>query len=133
LASAYWVAPPVVVLLRGSAGEATTTTPVFTAHGVVAYFGFLQVYDSQTLLGGISAAWTLCVEVTFYAMLPLWAMLLRRVPCRSERGFLRSELLALAGLYVVGVAWVAITAPHARAPVAALLDVTRIKPWLYVL
>src|SRR5207302_637948 len=59
---AYWFALPIVVLLVGTSGEAPNATPVFTGRGIPAYFGFLQVYDSRTLFGGISAAWTLCVE-----------------------------------------------------------------------
>jgi peptidoglycan/LPS O-acetylase OafA/YrhL len=123
---AYWVALPLTVLLLGKPG-------VFTPHGLVSYFGFLQNYDSNTLLGGISAAWTLCVEVTFYAMLPLWAMLLRRIPCRSGRDFLRSELLSLAGLFVIGVAWTSVAATHEHPTGAVFVDVTLIQPWLYVL
>jgi peptidoglycan/LPS O-acetylase OafA/YrhL len=130
---AYWVALVFVVLLLGKAGESPTSSPVFTPEGVLRYFGFLQIYDSDTLLGGISAAWTLCVEVTFYAMLPLWAVLLRRVPFRSRRGFLRSELLALAALFVVGVTWTAVAAPSSEDAAAAFSNVTLIEPGLYVL
>lgn len=77
---AYWVALAGAVVLVGRSGEAVTATPVLSVHGALAYFPLMQVYDSNTLLGGISAAWTLSVELSFYVMLPLWAMLLRRVP-----------------------------------------------------
>jgi peptidoglycan/LPS O-acetylase OafA/YrhL len=130
---AYWVALVLVVLLLGKAGESPAASAVFTPEGVLRYFGFLQIYDSDTLLGGISAAWTLCVEVTFYAMLPLWAMLLHRVPCRSTSGFLRTELLGLAGLFVIGVTWTAVAAPSNEDAAAAFSNVTLIEPWLYVL
>lgn len=130
---AYWVALPFAVLLVGRSGEAATATPVFSAHGVVAYFGFLQVYDSDTLFGGISAAWTLCVEVAFYALLPAWALLLRRVPARSRRELLRSELLALAVLFVAGLGWTAVAAASSPPPANVFFDVTQIRPWLYVL
>lgn len=130
---AYWVALPLVVLLIGRSGEAATATPVFSREGVLAYFGFLQVYDPDTLLGGISAAWSLCVEATFYALLPLWAMLLRRFPVRSERAFLRSELLGLAGLFAIGAAWTAVAAANTRLNATVFLDVTQLEPWLYVL
>ena len=83
---AYWVALVCVVLLVGRSGESATASPVFTPEGIITYFGFLQIYDSNTLLGGISAAWTLCVEVTFYALLPLWALLIARIPSRSPAG-----------------------------------------------
>lgn len=130
---AYWVALVFTVLLVGASGEATTATKVFSPRGVVSYFGFLQIYDSNTLLGGISAAWTLCVEVTFYAMLPLWALLLRRVPCRSSREFVRSELLALGGLFLAGAAWTTVAALNTQPSAAVFFDVTVIKPWLYLL
>lgn len=130
---AYWVALIFTVLLVGASGEAQTASAVFTPHGVFAYFGLLQAYDSDTLFGGISAAWTLCVEVSFYAMLPLWAMLLRRFPCRSRREFLRSELLTLGGLFVIGATWTSVAALNSQPTAAVFFDVTQFKPWLYVL
>ncbi len=130
---AYWVALVGVVILLGSSGEAVTATPVFSAHGIVAYFPLLQVYDSNTLLGGVSAAWTLCVELSFYAMLPLWAMLLGRIPARSAPSFVRSELLALAGLFLVGATWTVVASLNTRVSAGVFLDVTQITPWLYVL
>lgn len=130
---AYWVALVFTVLLLGASGEAERATDVFTPYGVPAYFGLLQVYDSNTLLGGISAAWTLCVELTFYAMLPLWALLLSRVPIRSDRDFLRTELLGLGVLFAIGVAWTGVAALNSHPSAVLLLDVTQIQPWLYVL
>ena len=130
---AYWVALPVVVLMLGMSGESATANPVFTPSGVITYFGFLQVYDPDTLLGGISAAWTLCVEVTFYAMLPLWALLMRRFSSRSPEQFARTELLALAGLFAIGFTWTAVAASNTTPTANVFLDPTQIEPWLYVL
>jgi peptidoglycan/LPS O-acetylase OafA/YrhL len=130
---AYWVALPFAVLLVGPSGEAATATRVFSPHGVVSYFGFLQVYDSDTLLGGISAAWSLCVEVTFYAMLPLWAFALGRIGARSRQAVVRSELVALAALFVAGLAWTTVAAASTHITPAVFLDVTQLKPWLWVL
>jgi peptidoglycan/LPS O-acetylase OafA/YrhL len=129
---AYWVALVFAVLLLGASGEARTATDVFTPYGVPAYFGLLQVYDSDTLLGGISAAWTLCVEISFYAMLPLWALLLRRVPFRSDRDFVRTEMLGLGALFAIGVTWTSVAASNSQ-PGAGFADVTQLEPWLYVL
>lgn len=129
----YWVALVFTVLLVGASGEAQNATDVFTLRGIPAYFGLLQVYDSSTLLGGISAAWTLCVELTFYALLPLWALLLRRVPVRSNRGFVRTELLGLGVLFVIGVTWTSVAALNSQPTAAQFADVTQIQPWLYVL
>lgn len=133
LIPAYWVALVFVVLLVGRSGEAQNATAVFSPRGLVAYFGFLQVYGSSTLLGGISAAWTLCVEAAFYALLPLWALAMRRLAAGSRRRFVQTELAALAGLFAVGAIWTAVAAAHSAPSAAALVDVTRIKPWLYVL
>ena len=113
---AYWVALIGTVLLLNKTGGVGQPIAILSPRGVVSYFGFLQIYDSDTLLGGISAAWTLCVEVTFYAMLPLWAMLLRRVPCSSTQGFLRTELLALGGLFVIGATWASVAAVESPPP-----------------
>src|SRR5205823_10516488 len=97
----YWLTLPLIALWLGEHG-------VFTAHGVLTYFGFLQIYDSNTIAGGIGQAWTICVEITFYAMLPVWAWALRKVPVRSPRGFLATELGALAAIFVFSVVWKAI-------------------------
>jgi peptidoglycan/LPS O-acetylase OafA/YrhL len=61
------------------------------------YFFFLQLYDDDTLGAGIPVAWTLCVEVSFYVLLPLWAAALRR----ARPG---ADLVALAVLAVAGAA-----------------------------
>lgn len=133
VAPPYWLALPFAVLLVGPAGEAVNAQPVFTLRGVVSYFGFLQVYDSRTLLGGISAAWSLNVEAAFYAMLPLWAWLLRRGAVRSRGHFVRSELLAIAPLVLLGVLWTGIASRQIHLNESVFYDVTQIPPWLYVL
>jgi peptidoglycan/LPS O-acetylase OafA/YrhL len=93
IAPAYWVALTVVAIWLGLSG-------VFTASGIPTYYGFAQIYDAKTSLGGIGQAWTLCVEVTFYAFLPLWALLMRRVG-----GGFRRELVALALLWVASLGY----------------------------
>jgi peptidoglycan/LPS O-acetylase OafA/YrhL len=72
------------------------------------YYGFAQIYDGASVPGGLGQAWTLCVELTFYAFLPLWALLLRRL-----RGGVRTELLMLAGLYAASVAYQVLALGHA--------------------
>jgi peptidoglycan/LPS O-acetylase OafA/YrhL len=37
------------------------------------FYGFAQTYWADTAGEGLGQAWTLCVEVAFYAFLPLWA------------------------------------------------------------
>lgn len=68
---AYWVALTVLAIFPGLVG-------VFTDHWW-RYYGFLQIYASQGLvrITGISVAWTLCVEVSFYVALPFYAAAVR--------------------------------------------------------
>jgi peptidoglycan/LPS O-acetylase OafA/YrhL len=67
---AYWVALTLLAIFPGIAG-------VFTGDWWRFYF-FLQLYSTETVGQGIPVAWSLCVEVTFYLLLPVWALLLRR-------------------------------------------------------
>lgn len=88
---AYWLALTVLALY-------TTLPGVFSADWW-RYYGFAQVYDPRTLYGGISAAWTLCVEVTFYAALPVYAAAVRRCTRGLERRVrIRLDAAALTGL-----------------------------------
>jgi peptidoglycan/LPS O-acetylase OafA/YrhL len=95
IAPAYWVALTAVALWFG-------LSYVFTATGLPVYYGFGQVYFPDKAPGGIPQAWTLCVEVTFYAFLPLWAMVMRRL---GTRRIVRQELVALAVLWVASLAY----------------------------
>ena len=87
---AYFVALTIITFWLGREHE------VFTLTGLVTYYGFLQVYDVSTISGGIGQAWTIGVEVTFYAFLPLWAWATRHI---------RSELIPLLCLAVFGIVW----------------------------
>lgn len=66
--------------------------------------GYRQV---EVMTGqGIEPAWTLCVEVSFYAFVPVWSALVRRVarPGRALRTELAGAVLLMA-VGVVGVGW----------------------------
>ena len=89
---AYWVALAVITVWLGLDG-------VFTRDGLWRYFGFAQIYDPATALGGIGQAWTLCVEVTFYLFLPVWALAMRAIPSRGDRR--RALAIEVAGLVVL--------------------------------
>jgi peptidoglycan/LPS O-acetylase OafA/YrhL len=84
---AYWLALTVLAIYPG------LTFP----HGWWIYYGFLQVYSGATIIGGIGPAWSLCTEVAFYVALPLLAVLLGRVPWRSELWLLGALGLASFG------------------------------------
>lgn len=102
---AYWVALPIVTLMLGIQAE------VFTPSGIVTYFGFLQIYDLSTVVGGIGQAWTLCIEVTFYIALVAWAFGARRLPGRNREEVVRWELVVLAALFAFSVLWQLVVAP----------------------
>ena len=82
----YWVALVVAVLALGLSGALAPR-----------YLLLLQSYSKDTVAGGLPQAWTLCVEVAFYAFLPLWAALVRRTNA--------PELPALALLFAVSLAY----------------------------
>ena len=101
---AYWVALTLIAL-------AVPKPDTFEPGHAIVYYGLLQIYG-DLVFGGISQAWTLSVEVTFYALLPLWALAVRRLLPAS----VRSELLALAALAAVGVAWMLVSVLTAADP-----------------
>lgn len=65
--------------------------------------GLLQIYDRSELLKGIPVTWSLAVEVSFYALLPLYAGLVARASRRLA--VVRAEALGLVALVATGVAW----------------------------
>jgi peptidoglycan/LPS O-acetylase OafA/YrhL len=74
---AYWIALTVVAIGPFGAG-------VFgSAAG--RYYGLSQIYDLPTAFGGLKVAWSLCVEVTFYALLPVFAACIARVARATVR------------------------------------------------
>lgn len=86
---AYWLALTAIAVGPGLTGVLTGDWWI--------YYGFVQIYSDSTVLDGLSQAWSLCVEVTFYAVLPLYALLLERLSRRREaRAMVRLDLLALA-------------------------------------
>jgi len=88
---AYWLALTVLSIKPGLAD-------VFT-HDWWRYYGFLQTYDPVTRPSGLTVAWTLCIEVTFYLALPVYAAFSRRAFSGLERsGQIRADLALLTGL-----------------------------------
>jgi peptidoglycan/LPS O-acetylase OafA/YrhL len=84
---AYYVALTIIALALGF-------SYVFTAQGIPTYYGFAQVYRPDWVLRGLPQAWTLCVEVVFYALLPLWSAMMRRRRASSVDQKVRQELIA---------------------------------------
>jgi peptidoglycan/LPS O-acetylase OafA/YrhL len=96
---AYWLALTVITLWLSLDG-------VFDpAWHVPVFYGFAQIYVHPLELEGLGQAWTLCVEVSFYAFLPLWALAMRRIGARAE-------IVALAGLWIASLAWKIVATRH---------------------
>ncbi|HVL96013.1 MAG TPA: acyltransferase [Solirubrobacteraceae bacterium] len=111
---AYWVALAVITIwfdLR----------EVKSLEGVLRFGLFLQIYDGDTALKGLGQAWTLGVEVTYYAFLPLFAIGIARA--RS----IRTASLGVGALIVSSVLWKAFALTQTDAAVEAS------GPWLYPL
>lgn len=73
------------------------------------YWLFGQIYWEDSIGKGLVPAWSLCVEITFYAFLPLWAWAMRRAfrapdPVRRSRDL----LLAIAAMGVASLAYKAV-------------------------
>ena len=105
----YWVALTVVL---------ATTGGVHSLREVATLYSFGQIYSPTYALAGISQAWSLCIEMVFYLVLPGYAVLLgaRRRPARRQ---LVAEVAGLVVLYAGSVAFRAVM----------LTDSTRPKTW----
>ncbi len=111
---AYWTALTVLAIVVGLVG-------VFSSDWWRYYF-FLQAYSNRTLGGGIPPAWSLTVEVSFYILLPIWALLIRSFGGRlGSRHWMRAELVGLAAVAALGVA---VQVAASRLAVSSLLTTT---------
>jgi len=85
------------------------------------YLGFAQIYSPHYVLTGITQAWSLCTEMTFYLALPLWAWFLGR-QTREAADQLRVEVLGLGGWVAVSLVYRTIVLsaadlrPHRQSP-----------------
>jgi peptidoglycan/LPS O-acetylase OafA/YrhL len=97
---AYWLALVGVIAFFG------LQMPVAGARSYFEYFTLVQVYDPARATGGLAQAWTLSIELSFYAFLPLYALVMRRSSAdRNPEARLRTEVVGLVVLYAVSVAF----------------------------
>jgi peptidoglycan/LPS O-acetylase OafA/YrhL len=109
---AYWLALTALALFPGLPG-------VFSSDWWV-YYGFLQIYDNDWVLNGIRPAWSLCVEISFYVLLPLYAAGVALAVRRWRRWQVWLELGLLALLGVASLAlrhWL-----HHHHPISTMLN-----------
>lgn len=111
---AYWVALAGIPILLG-------IDKIRSFADLVIYGGFLQIYDRDRALSGITQAWSLCTEMSFYLALPLYALALRRLGRRlPDRRRIALQWAGLAALYAISVAfrsWLQLAEPGI-APIA---------------
>ncbi|HEV7750742.1 MAG TPA: acyltransferase [Baekduia sp.] len=101
----YWVA---LTALAVFSGWSAVFGPEFWR-----YYGFAQIYARDTFDGGIGVAWTLCIEASFYVLLPLFALLMARLSRgRDLRATVRLEVAVLLGLGVASAVTRAILGEH---------------------
>jgi peptidoglycan/LPS O-acetylase OafA/YrhL len=90
---AYWLALTVLAIWPG--------LPQMWGDHDWAYYLLLQIYFPDWTLGGLLAAWSLAVEISFYAALPLLVLLMERpFMGRTRAAKIRSELILLTVLYL---------------------------------
>jgi peptidoglycan/LPS O-acetylase OafA/YrhL len=91
----YWCALALSSLIVGTALD----PGAFGGHWWV-YFGLVQVYSLRHIYDGIAVAWSLCVEVTFYLLLPVLAAAAARLGPRI--GWRRATLAVVLPLLAIG-------------------------------
>jgi len=90
---AYWVALTVFIALGFVSG--------ITAGNWWIFYGFGQIYSLNTIPHGIGVAWTLCIEITFYAVLPAFAFAAARLSRGRES--VRGDIALLLVLSAVSL------------------------------
>ena len=101
---AYLVSVVVILaLLPDAAGDSLTVW--------VANLTLTQIYVPLTLTPGLTQMWSLAVEVSFYAALPLLAVLARRLPVRA-----RVPVIAAVSLLSLGWGYLPIHTAHGVNP-----------------
>jgi peptidoglycan/LPS O-acetylase OafA/YrhL len=92
----YWVALTLLAIWPGLPG-------VFSGDWW-RYYGFLQIYPVGSPGQGLGVAWTLCVELTFYLVLPLCAAVTWRLGRRDpDRSWVRHQAILLGTLGLVSM------------------------------
>ena len=92
---AYWVALTVFIALGVISG--------ITAGNWWIFYGFGQIYSVTTIPHGIGVAWTLCIEITFYATLPAFAFAAARLS--RGRDSVRGDIALLLVLSAASLAF----------------------------
>ncbi len=92
---AYWAALSIALLAGVVNGV--------NGHNWWVFYGFGQIYSFNTIGHGIGAAWTLCIEMTFYIALPLLSAVGAKLGRRPDS--MRGDLVMLAVLSAASLAF----------------------------
>jgi peptidoglycan/LPS O-acetylase OafA/YrhL len=125
----YWFALIGAMVL----GVAVFTRPTLGSY--VTAVALLQNYRAYGVLSfGLVVAWTLVIEVAFYALLPAFAAITARLGRAGDRGaVLRSNVVVLASLTVIGVVtrYVALFVVGASSPPSRTwFPISNLNMWL---
>ncbi|MGC0365837.1 peptidoglycan/LPS O-acetylase OafA/YrhL [Rhodococcus sp. 27YEA15] len=99
----YWVAVVLILLFLPGAGGGVQVW--------LANLGLVQVFVPLTLTEGLTQMWSLSVEVAFYVLLPLFALLMVRV--RENSAKFRIPLLLVMSAFALTWAFIPVPTPDA--------------------
>lgn len=97
---AYWVIVVIAMIFLNQDGHDSSPAAWFQ------YLGLAQIYDPHpwwlgTGATGLAQMWSLAVEVSFYALLPVLALLLGQYACRGDADLATRARRMLAGIAVL--------------------------------
>jgi peptidoglycan/LPS O-acetylase OafA/YrhL len=97
---AYWLAMTVIVYVFGA-------TQIPGVRNFLLDYSLLNIYSPHQpdAFGPLLQSWTLSTELTFYAFVPLWALVLRRVARGDVRSRIRAQLTGVLVLIGVSALW----------------------------
>lgn len=127
---AYWVALTVVAI--GPFGAGVLGADLWK------YYGLSQIYEPRTVFTGLGVAWSLCVEVSFYASLPIFAWLAARLArSRGNPGAVRVQLglivcAAIASLALRGILAGSLTAPTIHRGTTLMVSLPGLLDWFAI-
>ena len=72
----------------------------------VCHYALLQIYFPVQFTHGIPAAWTLCIEMSFYLFIPLYGLAMHRLrKTRDPLAMLKVEIWSILGLIALSFLW----------------------------
>jgi peptidoglycan/LPS O-acetylase OafA/YrhL len=97
---AYWLAMTVIVYVFGA-------TQIPNLRTFLLDYSLLHIYSPHQpdAFGPLLQSWTLATELTFYAFVPLWALVLRRLARGDIRSRIRAQLVGVVVLIGVSALW----------------------------